>query len=74
VRPKAKAEPIAPATNHDGDGFAAGVMVHHPKFGNGRITEVSGYGAMRRAKVRFASGGEKTLVLQHAKLTILRKG
>jgi len=48
--------------------------VRHPKFGNGRITEVSGYGAMRRAKVRFASGGEKTLVLQHAKLTILRKG
>jgi DNA helicase-2/ATP-dependent DNA helicase PcrA len=72
VKPKAKVEPIPPAPS--GDGFAVGVLVHHPKFGNGRITDVSGYGAMRRVKVRFASEGEKTLVVQHAKLTILRKG
>jgi DNA helicase-2/ATP-dependent DNA helicase PcrA len=71
---KAKAEPIPPAASADGDGFAVGVFVHHPTFGAGRVTDVSGYGAMRRVKVRFASGGEKTLVLSHAKLTILRKG
>ncbi len=74
VRPKAKAEPIPPAASPDGDGFAVGAFVHHPTFGPGRITDLNGYGAMRRVKVRFASGGEKTLVLQHAKLTILRKG
>jgi DNA helicase II / ATP-dependent DNA helicase PcrA len=74
VQPKAKAEPIPPAAKSDGDGYAVGVLVHHPKFGPGRITDVSGYGAMRRVKVRFASGGEKTLVVQHAKLTILRPG
>jgi DNA helicase-2/ATP-dependent DNA helicase PcrA len=71
---KAKVEPIPPATNPNGDGLAVGVFVHHPQFGPGRITDVSGYGAMRRVKVRFAQGGEKTLVVSHAKLTILRKG
>jgi DNA helicase-2/ATP-dependent DNA helicase PcrA len=71
VRPKAKTEPIAPVAS--GDGFSVGVFVHHPTFGAGKITDVSGYGAMRRVKVRFASGGEKTLVLSHAKLTVLRK-
>jgi DNA helicase-2/ATP-dependent DNA helicase PcrA len=70
VRPAAKAEPVPPAAS--ADGFTAGVMVHHPKFGPGRVTDVSGHGALRRVKVRFASGGEKTLVLQHANLTILR--
>ncbi len=74
VRPKAKPEPIPPATNAGGDGLAVGTFVHHPQFGPGRITDLSGYGAMRRVKVRFASGGEKTLVVEHAKLTILRKG
>jgi len=74
VRPRTKTEPVATAPNPSGDGFAVGVYVHHPHFGPGRITDVSGHGAMRRVKVRFASNGEKTLVVQHAKLTILRKG
>lgn len=53
------------------DGIAVGVLVQHERFGKGRVTEVSGHGVMRRAKVRFQSAGEKTLVLAHAKLTIL---
>ena len=68
----AKAEPVAPAP--PADGIAVGAMVHHEKFGAGRVTEVSGHGAMRRAKIRFAKEGEKTLVLAHAKLTVVRKG
>jgi DNA helicase-2/ATP-dependent DNA helicase PcrA len=67
-------DPIPPAAGGNGDSFAAGVFVHHPQFGPGRVTDVSGHGALRRVKVRFAQGGEKTLVLSHAKLTILRKG
>jgi DNA helicase-2/ATP-dependent DNA helicase PcrA len=72
--PAKKAEPSPPAAPDNGDGLAVGVFVHHPQFGAGRVTEVSGYGALRRVKVRFAVGGEKTLVVQHAKLTVLRKG
>ncbi len=67
-----KPPPIPPAET--ADGLAVGVLVHHPQFGPGRVTDVSGHGAMRRVKVRFAANGEKTLVVQHAKLTILRKG
>ncbi len=67
-----KPSPIPPAET--ADGLAVGVLVHHPQFGPGRVTDVSGHGAMRRVKVRFAANGEKTLVVQHAKLTILRKG
>jgi DNA helicase-2/ATP-dependent DNA helicase PcrA len=74
VRPPTKPAPTPPAADASGDGMAVGVFVHHPHFGAGRVTDVSGHGALRRVKVRFASGGEKTLVLQHAKLTVLRKG
>ncbi len=74
VRPKAssRTEPIAPVAGSDG--LAVGVAVEHEKFGKGRVTDVSGHGAMRRVKVRFGAGGEKTLVVAHAKLTILGKG
>jgi DNA helicase-2/ATP-dependent DNA helicase PcrA len=73
VRPKEKTEPIPTAPSAGSDGLAVGVFVHHPHFGAGKITDLSGYGSLRRVKVRFASGGEKTLVVAHAKLTILRK-
>jgi DNA helicase-2/ATP-dependent DNA helicase PcrA len=69
VQPRATEKP--PAT--DSDGIAVGVLVQHPHFGNGKITDVSGTGPLRRVKVRFATEGEKTLVLSHAKLTLLRK-
>jgi DNA helicase-2/ATP-dependent DNA helicase PcrA len=76
VRPRGKAgaapEPVPPTAG--GDGLAVGVFVHHERFGVGRVTDLSGHGALRRAKIRFAAGGEKTLVLQHAKLTVLRRG
>ncbi len=74
VRPPKKAEPIPASPSPAADCFAVGAYVHHPKFGPGRITDLSGQGALRRVKVRFASDGEKTLILQHAKLTVLRKG
>jgi DNA helicase-2/ATP-dependent DNA helicase PcrA len=64
--------PPAPvSTTEPADGLAEGVFVRHPTFGDGRITSVSGHGARRRVKVRFRKAGEKTLVVQHARLTIL---
>jgi DNA helicase-2/ATP-dependent DNA helicase PcrA len=74
VRPRVEPpRQVPPAAEGPADGLAVGVFVHHPKFGPGRITDLSGHGAMRRVKVRFATG-EKTLVVQHAHLTILRRG
>jgi DNA helicase-2/ATP-dependent DNA helicase PcrA len=69
VRPRTTEKAPAP----DSDGISVGVLVQHPHFGNGKVTDVSGSGPLRRVKVRFATAGEKTLVLSHAKLTLLRK-
>ncbi|MFM8271912.1 MAG: DUF3553 domain-containing protein, partial [Gemmata sp.] len=46
--------PDAPDT-----GLALGVVVQHAEWGIGTVTELSGYGALRRVKVRFAAHGEK---------------
>jgi DNA helicase-2/ATP-dependent DNA helicase PcrA len=40
-------------------GLSVGLLVQHEKFGIGRITHVSGYGALRHVKVRFAAHGEQ---------------
>jgi DNA helicase-2/ATP-dependent DNA helicase PcrA len=50
------------------------MLVRHDTYGNGRVTEVSGYGALRKVKVRFPKHGEKTFVASKAKLTVVGKG
>lgn len=61
--------PDAPDT-----GLAAGGLVQHEEFGIGNVIEVSGYGALRKVRVRFAAHGEKLFVGDKIKLkTIARK-
>ncbi|HZT82925.1 MAG TPA: UvrD-helicase domain-containing protein [Gemmataceae bacterium] len=67
-----KAEAPRPAAGGDGQAYAEGMLVRHEKYGSGRVTEVSGYGALRRVKVRFASHGERTFIADKVKLTIVR--
>jgi DNA helicase-2/ATP-dependent DNA helicase PcrA len=55
-----------------GPDYAEGMLVRHDTYGPGRITEVSGYGAMRKVKIRFARAGERTFLVNKAKLTIVR--
>jgi DNA helicase-2/ATP-dependent DNA helicase PcrA len=57
----------------DAQQFAEGMLVRHDAYGTGRITQVSGYGAMRTVKIRFGSGGERAFRVDKAKLTIVRK-
>jgi DNA helicase-2/ATP-dependent DNA helicase PcrA len=59
------------AQNPDAPGYAAGMLVKHDNYGLGRITEVSGYGALRKVKIRFATHGEKTFVADKARLTVV---
>jgi DNA helicase-2/ATP-dependent DNA helicase PcrA len=54
-------------------GFAEGMLVRHDKYGHGRVTAVSGYGTMRKVKVRFSTQGEITFVAAMAKLAIVRR-
>jgi DNA helicase-2/ATP-dependent DNA helicase PcrA len=56
-----------------GNFYAEGMLVRHDTYGQGRVTEVSGYGAMRKVKIRFANAGERTFLVDKAKLTIVRK-
>ena len=46
--------------------FSAGDRVRHPKFGTGRVIEVSGTGKDARIRVRFDAAGEKELALMIA--------
>jgi DNA helicase-2/ATP-dependent DNA helicase PcrA len=55
----------------DENGYAVGVIVEHGMYGRGLITDVSGHGALRRLKVRFAKHGEKTFVADKVKLTVI---
>jgi hypothetical protein len=35
------------------------MLVRHATCGTGRVAEVSGYGALRKVKVRLATAGER---------------
>lgn len=47
-----------------------GMKVEHPKFGFGLVTQMDFSGADRKAKINFDDFGEKTLLLNFAKLKI----
>jgi len=47
-----------------------GMKVEHPKFGFGMVTQMDSTGADRKAKINFDDFGEKTLLLNFAKLKI----
>jgi DNA helicase-2/ATP-dependent DNA helicase PcrA len=69
-------EPVAaapPWPGPNGPGFAEGMLVRHDTYGQGRVTEVSGSGALRKVKVRFPAHGEKTFIADKAKLSVVRR-
>lgn len=49
-------------------GFKKGQLVRHPKFGLGRIVSLTDMGQNTRATVDFNAAGQKTLILEYAKL------
>jgi DNA helicase II / ATP-dependent DNA helicase PcrA len=51
--------------------YAEGMLVRHETYGQGRVTQVSGYGDKKKIKVRFSSHGEKTFIAEKAKFVIL---
>jgi DNA helicase-2/ATP-dependent DNA helicase PcrA len=66
-------ESTGTASGEDSSPYAVGMLVRHPTYGPGRITDVSGFGAMCKVKVRFSTLGEKTFIAEKAKLEIVRK-
>jgi DNA helicase-2/ATP-dependent DNA helicase PcrA len=47
--------------------FPIGCLVRHPQFGEGKVLSITG-GQNARARVKFRHVGEKTLVLEYARL------
>jgi len=54
----------------DTSALQEGMKVEHPKFGFGMVTKMDSTGADRKAKINFDDFGEKTLLLNFAKLKI----
>ena len=57
-------------TPSDTSALQEGMKVEHPKFGFGLVTKMDSTGADRKAKINFDDFGEKTLLLNFAKLKI----
>ncbi len=53
------------------DDIKIGMQVEHQRFGVGKIMELEGNGANRKATVFFAAIGSKQLLLKYAKLRII---
>ena len=75
--PKTRIDQPAPAipesrSGTNPGGYVEGMVVKHEKYGNGRVTEVSGFGVLRKVKVRFSTAGERTFLVDKAKLAILQ--
>src|SRR5262249_46540966 len=51
--------------------YEPGMHVRHETYGDGRVTEVGGYGALRKVKIRFAKAGERTFLAEKARLEIV---
>jgi DNA helicase II / ATP-dependent DNA helicase PcrA len=74
-----KPVPLPPAIPHtvtlspDANGYERGQIVQHEQYGIGTISEVGGYGALRKVKIRFAIGGEKTFIADKVKLKVVTK-
>jgi DNA helicase II / ATP-dependent DNA helicase PcrA len=71
--PDAMPREFGRSAKEDSGGYAEGMLVRHDIYGHGRVTELSGYGVMRKVRVRFSGLGEKTFVISKAKLAIVGK-
>ena len=60
--------PDAPDT-----GIAVGSVVQHEEYGIGQVTDVSGYGAMRRIKVRFPARADTVFMGDKIKLKLVAR-
>jgi len=73
IRPRPA--PVAPKgpSEIDPRGYAEGTLVRHAQYGMGRIVEVSGYGSMRKVKIRFRTAGDRSFIADMVTLEIVRK-
>lgn len=54
----------------DSNQIVPGMVIFHPTFGAGKVVNIEGLGVQKKAKVLFAEGGARVLLLKFAKLFI----
>ncbi len=54
-------------------GLAKGLLVQHEEYGIGTITQLEGFGALRKVKIRFPGHGEKTFMVEKVKLKVVTR-
>ncbi len=54
----------------DSNQVVPGMIIYHSTFGVGKVVHLEGLGVQKKAKVIFAEGGNRTLLLKFAKLFI----
>jgi DNA helicase II / ATP-dependent DNA helicase PcrA len=64
-------EPAAPFESSDTGLIQPGMKVLHQRFGSGKVLNVEGNGANKKATVFFPEVGQKQLILKFAKLQII---
>jgi DNA helicase-2/ATP-dependent DNA helicase PcrA len=73
VRPRQAPTTPRPTSTNDPNGYAEGMLVRHAQYGAGRIIEVSGYGTMRKVKIRFKTAGDRSFIADKVTLEIVRR-
>jgi DNA helicase-2/ATP-dependent DNA helicase PcrA len=71
LRPRPVSVPTTTPSGADPRRFSQGVLVKHAQYGMGRIVEVSGYGTMRKVKIRFRTAGERSFIADKVTLEIV---
>lgn len=61
----------AAASNTALENLSVGTFVEHMRFGKGKVIQIEGVGADKKAEIDFENGGLKKLLLRFAKLNIL---
>lgn len=61
----------SPFESSPSDDIRAGVQVEHQRFGKGKVLNVEGNGASRKATVFFPAVGQKQLLLKYARLKVV---
>jgi DNA helicase-2/ATP-dependent DNA helicase PcrA len=70
--PPRKPVAVRPPTPDPPDtGLSVGLLVQHEEYGLGQVTDVNGFGALRRVKIRFPGHGEKTFVADKVRLKVV---
>jgi DNA helicase II / ATP-dependent DNA helicase PcrA len=70
--PPKKPAALSPKISDTPDtGLGVGIVVQHEQYGIGQVTDVSGFGSLRRVKIRFPAHGEKTFVADKVKLKVV---